>query len=119
MLILNKLLKKKDNFQRLEKAKFNAWFVSKGYSQVHGVDYNDVFSYVVKHSFIYVLFALVVMHYLELEWLEVKTTFLYGVLKETSYMQQLKGFKIEGKEDYVCLLKKIITWFEIVSSIMV
>ena len=80
--------------------------VAKGYSQVHGVDFNDVFSPVVKHSSIRVLLALVAMYDLELEQLDVKTAFLHGELEEQIYMEQPHGFEVDGKEDHVCLLKK-------------
>ncbi|KAL3514410.1 hypothetical protein ACH5RR_027127 [Cinchona calisaya] len=46
------------------------------------------------------------MYDLELEQLDVKTTFLHGELEEQIYMKQPEGFKIEEKEDHVCLLKK-------------
>jgi hypothetical protein len=36
--------------------------VAKGFNQIPGVDYNDVFSTVVKHSFIHALFGIVAMH---------------------------------------------------------
>ena len=52
------------------------------------------------------LFALVSLHDLELEQLDVKTTFLHGDLEERIYMQQPEGFVAIGKEDHVCLLKK-------------
>ena len=80
--------------------------VAKGYSQVHGVDFNDVFSPVVKHSSLRVLLALVVMYDLELEQLDMKTAFLHGELEEQINMEQSHGFEIEGKKDHVCLLKK-------------
>jgi hypothetical protein len=51
-----------------------------------------VFSPVVKYSFIWVLLAMVALFDLELEQLDVKTTFLHGELKERIYMHQLEGF---------------------------
>jgi predicted nucleic acid-binding protein len=41
--------------------------VVKGFSQKLGIDYNDVFSLVVKHSSICALLGIVAMHDLELE----------------------------------------------------
>ena len=80
--------------------------MAKGYSQVQGVDFNDVFSPVVKHTSIRVLLSLVAMKDLELEQMDVKTAFLHGDLEEQIYMSQLEGFEIAGKKDRVCLLKK-------------
>jgi len=61
---------------------------------------------VVKHSFIRVLLAIVTSVDLELEHLNVRTTFLHSDLEEQIYMKQSEGFVVEGKEDHVCLLKK-------------
>ncbi|KAG8498690.1 hypothetical protein CXB51_005073 [Gossypium anomalum] len=69
----------------------------KGYSQVPGVDFTDVFSPVVKHSSIRVLLGIVAMHDLELEQLDVKTAFLHGELEEDIYMQQPEGFTVSEK----------------------
>ena len=43
---------------------------------------------------------------LEIEQLDVKTTFLYGDLDEEIYMEQPEGFSVKGKEEIVCKLKK-------------
>jgi len=42
----------------------------------------------------------------ELDELDVKTTFLYGNLEEEIYISQPTGFKTEGKEHMICKLKK-------------
>ena len=44
---------------------------------------------------------------LELEQLDVKTSFLYGDLDEEIFMEQPEDFKVKGKENMVCKLKKI------------
>ena len=80
-----------------------------------------------KHSSIRVLLALVAMHDLELEQLDVKTTFLHDELQEDIYMQQPEGFVVEGKEDHVCQLKKSLyglkqssrQWYKRFDSFMV
>ncbi|KAG8496806.1 hypothetical protein CXB51_007977 [Gossypium anomalum] len=58
-----------------------------------GVDFTDVFSPVVKHSSIRALLGIVAMHDLELEQLDVKTTFLHGEREEDIYMQQPESAK--------------------------
>jgi Reverse transcriptase (RNA-dependent DNA polymerase) len=80
--------------------------VAKGYSQVEGVDFNEVFSPVVNQTSFRVLLSLVAMKNYEWEQLDVKTTFLHGDLEEQIYMQQPEGYRISGKENHVCLLKK-------------
>ena len=47
--------------------KYKAWLVAKGYSQVEDIDYNDIFSPIVKFSSIHVLLSLVAVKDLELE----------------------------------------------------
>ena len=43
---------------------------------------------------------------LEIEQLDVKTTFLHGDLAKELYMEQPEGFRVKGKEHTVCRLKK-------------
>ena len=64
---------------------FKARLVEKGLNQKEGIEYNEIFSPVVKHSLIRVLLALVAQFDLELQQLDVKTAFLHGDLEETIY----------------------------------
>ncbi|KAM1696422.1 hypothetical protein ACFXTN_027951 [Malus domestica] len=89
-----------------DNVRFKARLVAKGYAQKEGIDYNEVFSPVVKHSSIRILLALVVQFDLELAQLDVKTAFLHGDLEEEIYMSQPEGFKVAGKENWVCKLEK-------------
>jgi hypothetical protein len=86
--------------------------VVKGFSQKLGIDYNDVFSLVVKHSSICALLGIVAMHDLELEQLDVKTDFLHDDLEDGIYMDQPKGFIVVGKKNFVCKLKKSLYGFK-------
>ncbi|GJU35103.1 retrovirus-related pol polyprotein from transposon TNT 1-94 [Tanacetum coccineum] len=86
---------------------FKATFGAKGYSQKEGIDYNEIFSPVVRHTSIRVLLSLVEHH--ELEQLDVKTAFLHGDLVEEIYMSQPEGFVVQGKEDYDCKLPKYLS----------
>ncbi|GJZ60970.1 retrotransposon protein, putative, ty1-copia subclass [Tanacetum coccineum] len=70
-----------------------------------GIDYNEVFSPVVRHTSIRVILSLTACEDYELEQLDVKTAFLHGNLEETIYMRQPPGFE-EGTGNKVYLLKK-------------
>ncbi|KAH9793742.1 Integrase catalytic domain-containing protein [Citrus sinensis] len=82
--------------------RYKARLVAKGFAQKEGIDYNEVFSPVVKHTSIRILLALVAEYELELAQLDVKTTFLHGDLEEEIYMIQPCGFRVAGKENHVC-----------------
>ena len=43
---------------------------------------------------------------LEVEQMDVKTTFLHSDLEEEIYMEQPEGFEEKGKEECVCKLRK-------------
>ena len=80
--------------------------VVKGFKQEYGVDFDEIFSPVVKMNSICVVLGLASSLDLELEQLDVKTAFLHGDLEEEIYMIQLKGFEVKGKEHMVWKLKK-------------
>lgn len=106
---------------------YKARLVAKGYSQREGIDYNEIFSPVVKHTSIRAILAMVAMHDMELEQLDVKTAFLHGDLEEEIYMQQPEGFEKEGMKNHVCRLKKSLyglkqsprQWYKRFDSFMV
>jgi hypothetical protein len=100
------IFKRKEGSSPSEASGFKARLVVKGFSQILGIDYNDVFSPVVKHSSIRAFLGIVAMHDLELEQLDIKTAFLHGDLEEKIYMDQPERFIVPGKENFVCKLKK-------------
>ena len=77
----------------------------KGFAQKKGIDFDEIFSPVVKMTSIRTILSLVAVEDLHLEQLDVKITFLHGDLEEEIYMQP-QGYKIKGKEKLVCRLKK-------------
>ena len=82
--------------------------VAKGYSQVEGIDFGDIFSLVAKLTSIIFLLSLSKTFDLEVEKMDVKTTFLHGDLDEEIYMKQPEGFIVKGKNELVCKLKKFL-----------
>lgn len=80
--------------------RFKARLVAKEYNQKYGVDYNEVFSPVARHSSIRTLLSLVAHYDLELEQMDVTTTFLHGELDEEIYMRQPQGFEEKGNDTW-------------------
>ena len=100
------VFKRNEGLSPSEPSRFKARLVAKGFNQIPGVDYNDVFSLVVKHSSIRTFFSIVAVYDLEFEQLDVKTVFLHEELEEEIYMDQPEGFIVLGKENFVCKLKR-------------
>ncbi|GJU28472.1 retrovirus-related pol polyprotein from transposon TNT 1-94 [Tanacetum coccineum] len=86
--------------------RYRARLVVKGYAQKEGIDFNEIFSPVVRMTTIRVVLAMCATYDLHLEQLDVKTAFLHGNLEEEIYMLQPEGFKQKGKENLVCRLNK-------------
>ena len=87
----------KEGFPMKNDVRYKARLVAKGYAQKEGIDYNEVFSPVVKHSSLRILLALVAQFDMELVQMDVKTTFLHGDLEEEIYITHPDGFKVAGK----------------------
>ena len=88
------------------KKRFKARLVVKGFAQKKGIDFDEIFSFVVKMTSICIVLSIVVVEDLYLEQLDVKIAFLHGDLDEEIYMAQPQGFVVKGKENLVCKLKK-------------
>lgn len=78
--------------------------MDKRFTQMEGVNYNDIFSLMVKCCSIRVLMEIINQFDLEFEHLDIKTTFLHGDIEETIYMEQTEGFVEDVSK--ICLLKR-------------
>lgn len=87
--------------------KYKARLVARGFTQKQGVDYNETFSPVVRHSTMRILFSLANDFNMNIEHIDVTTAFLNGELNELIYMEQPVGF-INKNDSKVCLLLKSI-----------
>ncbi|KAH9806495.1 hypothetical protein KPL71_002780 [Citrus sinensis] len=87
------IFKRNEGIPDVEPPKYKARLVARGFTQREGVDFNEIFSPVVKHSSIRILLAMVALLDLELEQMDVKTAFLHGNLEEQILMVQPEGFE--------------------------
>ena len=88
--------------------KYKARLVAKGFKQQHGVDFDEIFSPVVKMTTLRTVLGLVAIEDMELVQMDVKTAFLHGDLEEDVYMKQPEGFEQPGQEELVCKLNKAL-----------
>jgi len=62
------------SFSKKDNEQYKARLVAKGYSQKEGIDYDDIFSLIVKHTSNWLL-IIVAQDNLELEQMNIKTVF--------------------------------------------
>jgi len=74
------IYKEKQGSQDGATVSYKVILVAKGYAQREGIDYNEIFSSIVKYFSIQILLTLVAQYDLELDQLDVKIVFLYGDL---------------------------------------
>jgi Reverse transcriptase (RNA-dependent DNA polymerase) len=79
--------------------------VAKGFSQIEGIDYDDIFSPVVRYELMRLIVALAALQHWHMSSIDVKTAFLYGELDKELFMAQPEGLKRKGQEHKVFHLK--------------
>ncbi len=107
-------------------ARFMARWVVKGYLQQFGIDFDQTFAAVVKSMAFKVLFAIAAYYDLDIDQMDVKTAFLYGLIDQLVYVQISKGSKDSTNRDKVCKLLKALyglkqvprLWYERLSKFL-
>ena len=83
----NKWVYRTKQEEHMPHPRFKARLVMKGFGQRKGVDFDEIFSSFVKMTSIRVIIGLAASLNLEVEQMDVKTTFLHGDLEEEIYME--------------------------------
>jgi hypothetical protein len=88
--------------------KYKARFVARGFSQIEGVDYEETFAPVARYTSIRAVISIAAEMGWRIHQMDVKTTFLNGIIEEEVYIEQPQGFEVHGRESHVCRLKKAL-----------
>jgi hypothetical protein len=92
-------------FNRKTNGQKQAHLVAKGFSQIEGIDYDNIFSPVVGYESVCLIVALAALQHWHMSSIDVKTAFLYGELDKELFMEQPEGFKKKVQEHKVFHLK--------------
>lgn len=107
-------------------ARFKTRWVVKEYLQQYGVDFDQTFAAIVKPMAFRVLFAIAAYYDLDIDQIDVKTFFLYGLIDQLIYVEILKGTETKANKDMVCKLFKALyglkqsprLWYERLSDFL-
>ena len=78
--------------------------MAKGFSKKEGIDYEETFAPVARYSSIRTIISLAVQMGWNVHQMDIKTSFLNGVIEEEVFIEQPKGFEVENRESLVCRL---------------
>jgi cytochrome b involved in lipid metabolism len=104
-----------------------AQLVTKTYSQVEDLDFDETFAPIAWLESIHILLAYATHHDCKLYQMDVKSTFLNGPIKEEVYMRQPPGFKSEEYPNHVYKLHKALyrlkhaprAWYECLRNFLI
>ena len=88
--------------------KHKAQSVARGFSQIEGADYDEMFTLVARYTYIQSIIDIAVEMGWRIHQMDVKTVFLNGFIEEEVYIEQPQGFEVLGRESHVCLLRKAL-----------
>ena len=86
--------------------KYKEGFVACGFSQKEGIDFEETFVPVSRHTSIRSVLALATVMKWKIHQMDVKTAFLNGVVEEKVYVEHPLGFETHDRDSHVCRLKK-------------
>ena len=89
-------------------ARFKVRWVVKDYLQQFGVDFNQTFIAVVKPMAFRVLFAIPAFFDLDIDQIDVKTAFLYGLIDQLIYVEMPKKTETKANKNMICKLLKAL-----------
>ncbi|GJU63664.1 retrovirus-related pol polyprotein from transposon TNT 1-94 [Tanacetum coccineum] len=106
--------------------KNKACLVARGYRQEEGIDFEESFAPVARLDAIQIFLAYAAHMNMIVYQMDVKTTFLNGILREEVYVSQPDGFVDQDNPNHVYKLKKALyglkqaphTWYDLLSKFL-
>jgi hypothetical protein len=104
-----------------------ARLVTKGYSQVEGLDFDETYAAVARFESICILLAYATYHGFKLYQMDMKSAFLNGPIKEEVYVEQPPSFEDSQYPSHVYKLSKVIyglkqaprAWYECLRDFLI
>ena len=87
--------------------KLKARLIARGFSQIYGINYLDIYILVVKLVSIRILLAIAAAFDLKIHQMDVVIVFLARKLRKEIYMEQSKGYKMNSENIVYMLLKSL------------
>jgi hypothetical protein len=82
--------------------------VAKGYSQVKSLDFDEIFTLIVRLESIRILLAYATYHDFKLYQMDVNSAFLNGPINEEVYVEQTPDFEDDKYLNHVYKLNKVL-----------
>ena len=82
--------------------------MAKEFSQKEGIDYEETFTLVARYFSIRTIISPAAEMGWRVHQMDVKTTFLNGVIEEEVYIEQPEEFDVENRETHVCRLHRAL-----------
>ncbi|KAK0575634.1 hypothetical protein LWI29_004177 [Acer saccharum] len=104
-----------------------AKLVAQGYSQIEGIDFEEIFAPIAHLESIRLLLSIYYVHKFKLHQMDVKSSFLNGFLQEEMFVEQPKGFVDTHHPNHVYRLKKALyglkqaprAWYEHLTQFLI
>ena len=81
--------------------KYKERFVTRGFSQIKGIDYEETFSLVTRYSSIRTILSLSTQMGWHIHQIDVKNVFINGIIEAKVYIEHPEGFEIFSSNSHV------------------
>ena len=100
--------------------------MARGFSQKEGIDYEETFAPIARYTSIRSVLSLATVMKWKVHQMDVKITFLNGVVEEELYLEKPLSFETHDRESHVCRLKKALyglkqaprTWYSRIDNFL-